>query len=115
MHELALADRMVQTAVKIAHERRLTHVGVLHLRLGQRAGVTCEALRYACRIVSDGTLLAETRLEIEEVPVVTRCPNCCTQVKLPDPYLLICPICGSPTTEIIQGKELEIVSVSGDS
>ena len=49
--------------------------------------------------------------QIEELPVVVYCPDCDVQSTLPGVQQFRCDCCGRPTAQIIQGKELEIISL----
>jgi len=48
---------------------------------------------------------------IEEVPIVVYCPQCEAQSTLASMQSFCCSECGTPTGEIVQGKELEVVAL----
>jgi hydrogenase nickel incorporation protein HypA/HybF len=112
MHELSMAYSLVETAVAAARANNISQVDSVHLRLGQLAGVVKEALLFAYEIATENTLLAGSSLEIEELPIVVLCPQCQSEQTLVQAQYLCCPICGTPTAQIIQGKEIEIVSLT---
>lgn len=112
MHELSIACSIVETAVTTARENNVTKVDAVHLKLGQLSGVIKEALLFAYDIATENTLLAGSTLEIEEVPVVVWCPHCQQEQPLPNAQYLCCPICNTPTAQIIQGREMELVSLT---
>jgi len=99
----------------MAQEEAEKHGGAqviaVHLKLGALSGVVKEALLSAYELARDDTPLQGSRLVIEEVPVVVLCPNC----KLPRPVssvqLFCCAECGTPSSEIVHGKELEVVAL----
>ena len=112
MHELSIAYRLVETAVVAARENNVIRVDAVHLKLGQLAGVVKESLLFAYDIATKNTVLAGSTLEIEELPVVVICPNCQQKRSLPNVQYLCCPICNTPTAQIIQGREIELVSLT---
>ena len=59
----------------------------------------------------DDTPLRGSRLVIEDVPVIVFCPNCNVKRPLSSIQLFCCGECGTPTSEIVQGKELEVVAL----
>ncbi|MCB0155568.1 MAG: hydrogenase maturation nickel metallochaperone HypA [Anaerolineae bacterium] len=111
MHELSIAYNLVEIAGQAALEVNAKKVDVVNLRLGALSGVVKEALLFSYDIVIEDTILAGSRLEIEELPVVVHCPRCGVNSTLPGIQLFRCSQCGEPTADIVQGKELDIVSL----
>jgi len=110
MHELSIAMSIVEMAQEEALERGV-RVNAVHLKLGAMSGVVKEALLSSYEMACDDTPLRGSRLVIEEVPVIVFCPNCNTQRSLSSVQLFCCRECGTPTSEIVQGKELEVVAL----
>lgn len=110
MHELSIAMSIVEVAEEEA-ERRGIQIEAVHIRLGALAGVVKEALLSCYEIVCDDTPLQGSRLVVEDVPVVILCATCKAQRSLSSMQLFCCPECGTPSSEIVQGKELEIVAL----
>ena len=111
MHELSIAYSLVEIADKAAREAQATKVDAVNLRLGALSGVVKDALLFGYDVVTKDTLLEGSSLQIEELPVVVFCSRCQVQTTLPNTYQFRCGQCGEPTAHIIQGKELEIVSL----
>jgi hydrogenase nickel incorporation protein HypA/HybF len=111
MHELSIAMSIVEMAEEEADQRGGVHVSAVHLKLGALSGVVKEALLSAYEVACDDTALKGSRLVIEEVPVVVFCSNCQTQRPLSSVQLFCCAECGTPTAEIVQGKEIEVVAL----
>ncbi len=86
-------------------------VSEVHLRLGRLAGVVQESLHFGYDIVTQDTLLAGSRLVIEELPIIIFCPTCDREVQLPGIQSFRCPNCGTPSGDIRQGQELELHSI----
>jgi hydrogenase nickel incorporation protein HypA/HybF len=110
MHELSIAMSIVEMAQEEAQERGV-RVNAVHLKLGAMSGVVKEALLSSYEMACDDTPLQGSRLVIEDVPVVVFCPNCNVQRPLSSVQLFCCGECGTPTSEIVQGKELEVVAL----
>ena len=108
MHELSIALNLVEIAESAAREQNVTHVEAVHLRLGVFSGVMPESLEFAYDVVTQGTMLAGSRLIIEEQPLVIYCPLCQLERKLDTIQSLECPVCGIASNEIRQGQEIEI-------
>ena len=110
MHELSIAMSIVEIAEEEA-ERRNARIEAVHLKLGALSGVVKEALFSCYEMACEGTPLKGSRLIVEDVPVVVFCANCNARKPLGSMQLFCCPACGSPASEIVQGKELEVVAL----
>jgi len=111
MHELSIALSMIEMASEEAARHGAGRVNALHLKLGQLSGVVKEALTFSFEIACDGTPLEGAQLVIEDVPVVIHCVHCETLEVIESIQDLRCPRCGELAPEIIQGRELELVSL----
>lgn len=110
MHELSIAMSIVEMAQEEA-ERRKVQVDAVHLKLGALSGVVKDALLSCYEMACENTPLQGSRLVIKEVPVVIFCPSCQAQRPLSSVQLFCCSECGAPSSEVVQGKELEVVAL----
>jgi hydrogenase nickel incorporation protein HypA/HybF len=110
MHELSIALSIVELAEEEA-ERRGVPIDAVHLKLGALSGVVKAALLSCYAMACENTPLQGSRLVVEEVPVVIFCPGCQAQRPLSSVQLFCCPQCGTPCSEIVQGRELEVVAL----
>lgn len=111
MHELSIACSIVETAEEALQNVSEQRVKIVRLKIGKLSGVVKDALLFSFDIAAQNSLLAGAKLEIEEVPVVVRCNACEKNIELGHPPIFRCPTCNEPTPDILQGRELEIVSL----
>jgi len=111
MHELSIAMSIVEMAEEESDQRGGARVSAVHLKLGALAGVVKAALLSSYEMASEGTVLQGSRLMIEELPVVAHCPKCLAPRTLDSPQWFICPVCKSPVSEIVQGRELQVFAL----
>ncbi len=111
MHELSIAMSIIEIAEAESERRGGLHVSAVHLRLGLLSGVVKDALLFAYEIARNDTPLADSRLVVEEVPGLIYCPACDARRPMSSPEWFCCSECGSLASEIVQGKELEVVSL----
>jgi hydrogenase nickel incorporation protein HypA/HybF len=111
MHELSIAMSMIEMASEEAARRGGVQVSAIHLRLGPLSGVVREALLFSYEVACDGTPLEGSRLVIEDVPVVVFCPACSGERTLASVQRFCCPDCGTPTAQVVGGRELEVVAL----
>jgi hydrogenase nickel incorporation protein HypA/HybF len=114
MHELSIAMSIVDLAREESGRMGGVQIRAVHLRLGLLSGVVKEALLSSYEIACEDTPLAGSRLVVEEMPVVVFCPNCNGQRPVHSTQMLCCSECGTPTGNIVQGKELVVVGLEVD-
>lgn len=102
-----MAVSLVELACEKAQALGDVRVEALHLRLGALSGVVREALVFSFDVAAAGTPLAGARLEIEDVPLTVRCPRCVEERELAG-FPLVCPVCATPTPEVVAGRDLEL-------
>jgi hydrogenase nickel incorporation protein HypA/HybF len=111
MHELSIAMSIVEMAEEEAERRGCARIQAVHLRLGLLSGVVKEALVSSYEMACEATALEGSRLVIEEVPVEVFCPECQARRPVRSIQWFCCPECGTPTADVMQGKELEVVAL----
>ena len=110
MPELSIAMRIVDMAQEEA-ELRDVKIDAVHLELGPLSGVVAEALFFSYEMACSGTQLEGSKLVIKEVPIVVYCPVCKVQKTLSSMQWFRCPECGTPTADVIHGRELVITGL----
>jgi hydrogenase nickel incorporation protein HypA/HybF len=76
MHELSIANAILDAVRKEAEKRPGAHVTEVGVRIGALAGVELEALRFGFDVLVRGSDLDPLALVIEPVPRRQRCPQC---------------------------------------
>ncbi|HYM76729.1 MAG TPA: hydrogenase maturation nickel metallochaperone HypA [Candidatus Dormibacteraeota bacterium] len=110
MHELSIAMSIVDAATDEAKQRGV-QVSAVHLRLGALSGVVKDALLFSYEVACQDTPLEGSRLIVEDVPVVVFCARCKDARTLESVQSFSCPVCGVPTMDVRQGKELEVFAL----
>jgi len=111
MHELSIAMSMIEMATEEAAKRGGVQVNAVHLKLGPLSGVVKEALLFSYEVACQGTPLEGSQLIIEDVPVVVYCPTCQAETSPVSLQQFCCSVCDTPTPQVLQGKELEVVAL----
>lgn len=107
MHELSIAESILDIVTAEAVKHRAPTVTAIKLRFGEFTGVVREALEFAFEIARRGTVAERAVLEIEWVPLETRCPGCGLTVRPREDLSLMCKRCGKPV-EILSGREMQV-------
>ncbi len=106
MHELAVTESIIEQVAAAAGESRVVS---LRLEIGKLSGVVADSIRFCFELVSDGTPLAEARLDIDELAGAGACATCGSTFPL-EHRILLCP-CGSADVHVVSGDELRIRSM----
>lgn len=110
MHELSIAQSIVETVCETARCEGTTQVLSIQLELGLLSGVIKEALEFCFPLASQSTCAENARLDIREIPAFASCPACSQSFELFE-FLLVCPECGHFPVTVSSGDRLRIASV----
>jgi hydrogenase nickel incorporation protein HypA/HybF len=112
MHEMSIAMAVIGQ-VEEAAERAggVTAVLSVRLQVGELAGVVPDALSFCFELACAGTVLEGAELVTDTVPGRARCTPCAHEWAVGMPPLLSCPLCDGGTTDLLSGRELQIVGV----
>ena len=119
MHELSIAQSLVELIEDELIADRVTdsvtpavfHVGRVIIKVGVLSGVIPEALASAFPVAVSRSAIRGATLSIEEIPVTVFCQTCNARRELSSPQRLRCPVCDTPTPDVVGGRELELVSI----
>jgi hydrogenase nickel incorporation protein HypA/HybF len=112
MHELSIAMSIV-AAVQEESERLggAKAVEAVHLRLGALSGVVEDALVFSYSLAIADTALEGSKLVIEDVPITVMCPTCDGERPVVSIQQMCCATCGTPSGEVLQGRELLVTGL----
>ena len=114
MHELSIASSIVDTVLLEVDKRNLKIVSLISMRIGALTDIVPDSLQFGFEMMTKDTILENTELKIESIPVKGRCNNCHNDFEVFE-YIFICPNCASVDLDIHQGNELEIAFIETDS
>lgn len=112
MHEMSLAEGVLQLIEDAARAQDFRRVKTVWLEIGQLAGVEVEAMRFCFDAVTRGSIAEGAALEIVAPPGQAWCMPCSATVTLAGADAA-CPHCGCYQLQITGGtdmrlKELEV-------
>lgn len=111
MHELSLCRSIYGIVDGAREDRPVTSV---HLQVGRLRQVVPETLEYCWAMVTEGSPLAGSTLDIDHVPVVLDCRDCAERTTVEEVLLLTCAGCGSGNIVMVTGEELLVTSIDVD-
>jgi hydrogenase nickel incorporation protein HypA/HybF len=107
VHELSICSSIAEIAARHADGRSVERISVL---IGHFRQVVPTTLTFCWELVTEGTDLSGSELEVIDVPAVIRCRACTHEHELSEPVLQ-CPRCSSFDVELTAGEELQVLSL----
>ena len=111
MHELSIAESIVESVTAALAGYPGAKVREVRLRVGALQSVVPESLEFCWDLAVERTVLAGARLQIAVLPVVVHCSGCGADAELAGVQSFRCPSCGEQCSDVRAGRELEIDSV----
>jgi len=110
MHELAIAQNIVEIVQESVPKAKVPSVKFVKMRIGKLAGVVPDSLDFCFSAIISGTELQGARLQIDHIPTIGRCKTCTTDFKMEE-YAFFCPTCESVDITLVSGTELEVSEI----
>ena len=107
MHEMSLADGVLQVIEDSASVNGFSRVKTVWLEIGALAGVEVEAMRFCFDAVVKNTLADGAKLEIIATEGQGRCHTCNKTVPVRQRYDP-CPLCGGYQVQATGGMEMRV-------
>jgi hydrogenase nickel incorporation protein HypA/HybF len=114
VHELAIAQNVLDVVLEESRRHRLVQVTSIRIQVGTLAAVVPDALSFCFEMISQHTLAAGARLDIETIPAVARCSECRETFTIED-HVFACPRCREPAIDLVSGRELLVASLEGET
>lgn len=111
MHEIGVAQRMVEIAVAAGSANGGGKIIALRLLLGTLTCVDPATLSFAFTVAARGTPAEGARLDVERVAAVLRCAACGRDEAR---ELLTACSCGAHGGDVVRGRELRLDAVDLD-
>ena len=115
MHEYSLVEGVLDSVIPAAEKAGADRIVCVRLRVGDMTEVVQESLDFMWGICCEqrGPMVEGCRLEVEYVYPRSACLKCGHEFEH-DRFHLKCPECGSASTMLLSGRELEIASMDVD-
>ncbi len=110
MHELSIAQNILDIVRESVPPKELPDVRTVKLRLGDLAGVVPDSLEFSFTVLTADTPLRNAKLHFDHIPFMVTC-NACGKNFTNEIGFVLCPSCGSADTKILSGLELQVVEI----
>lgn len=110
MHELSIAQSILDTVIEEAENNQAKRVTAIHLRIGELTAIVEEALTFSFEILAENSLAEGAAIKVTTIPWTIRCSDCSNEYRVID-GLPTCPRCQRAGGETITGRELQILEM----
>lgn len=107
MHEMSLAEGILQIVEDAAAKQAFRKVTEVRLEIGALSGVEPEALTFCLEVVFRGSVAEGARVELERLPGQGYCLDCGETVAVNALYDA-CPKCGGYQVQATGGAEMRV-------
>jgi hydrogenase nickel incorporation protein HypA/HybF len=111
MHELSIAQSIVEAVEAKATECNATHVKGVRLKIGEANSIVTDSLTFCFEMLTSlEPTLAGAQLLIDTVPHRAHCRHCNKEFAIVN-FVAQCPTCQEWSSEVVSGNELQIVEM----
>jgi hydrogenase nickel incorporation protein HypA/HybF len=107
MHEMSLAEGVLQLIEDAARAQEFSKVTTVWLEIGQLSGVEVEAMKFCFDAVTRDSIAEGAALEIVATPGTGWCMQCSQTVPMQEVFGE-CPQCGSHQMQVTGGTEMRV-------
>lgn len=107
MHEMSLAEGVLQLIEDAARAQEFSKVTTVWLEIGQLSGVEVEAMKFCFDAVVRDSIAYGAVLEIVATPGTGWCMQCSQTVPMQEVFGE-CPQCGSHQMQVTGGTEMRV-------
>lgn len=110
MHELGIAQSILEIAREHVPSEDVGRVALIRVRLGPLCGVVGDSLAFCFEALVSDSPFPGARLVIEAVPLVGRCLDCNRTVESTE-WIPSCPHCLAGRLQIERGDDLSVSQI----
>jgi hydrogenase nickel incorporation protein HypA/HybF len=107
MHEMSLAEGILQIVEEAAARQGFKRVREVRLEIGALSGVEVDALSFCLDVVLKGSVAEGARVAVERLPGQGYCLGCGKSVEIQALYDA-CPRCGSYQVQATGGTQMRV-------
>ncbi len=111
MHELAIAEQIVQVVMTHVESHHIKHVTAVRIQVGEATGVVADSLTFSFEMIaSSAPELVGAKLLIDTVPYRAVCRHCHKEFQVKH-FIVQCPTCETWEADVISGKEFKVLDM----
>ena len=113
MHELAVTKGLLKICLEEGEKHKIKKIRKINIKVGELTDLLPACIEYYFNIVSKDTIVENTKINVENIPVEIKCNECgYSGVLGKNNY--VCPKCKGIVYEITKGKEFYLDTMEVD-
>ena len=113
MHEFSLAQNVVEIVEEAVTSHNASRATLVVIEIGKLSGVEIEAFKTAMEALQPGTLMEGAEIDYDIKEGLAKCQKCGSSFSANNLFTP-CPDCGTYHSDIVQGKELLVKSLTAE-
>jgi hydrogenase nickel incorporation protein HypA/HybF len=114
MHELSIAQNIIEIVKDYVPEKDYKDVKSIMLKIGEMSGIVADSLEFCFEAIKIDTPLSNSKLVIEKIPFMLFCNKCKSETS--NTFgVRICDKCGETDTYVVSGTDMKITEIELDS
>jgi hydrogenase nickel incorporation protein HypA/HybF len=110
MHELSIAQNIIEIVQENLGRDQKDLVKIVRVKVGKLTNILVESLEFSFEALTTDTNLAGAILEIEQLPLTTKCQDC-GHLDSHEDFIFQCSACKSTQIKIVSGSELMVSEI----
>ncbi len=111
MHELSIAQSIVEAVEEQAIKSQATKVKSVRLQIGDAVGIVTDSLSFCFEMLTSlEPTLAGAQLLIDFVPHRAHCSNCNQEFSVVN-FVVQCPLCLKWDSQVVSGTEFKLLEM----
>jgi len=112
MHELSIAEGLIEQILTVAKENGIVHIEEVEIETGILKQIIPDVMQEAFKAVTKDTIAENAILKIAEVPALARCSLCRKEFE-PELNNFLCPKCMKADVVTLKGNDIILKAVTG--
>lgn len=113
MHEMSIALSILEIVKNEAQKAKSQKVTEIVMDIGSLSGVEVEALKFAMKACLTEDIVANCKVKIHTIAAYSACNECFKEFECKNLFS-VCPHCGSYSSKLIKGQEMQVKSIVVD-
>lgn len=110
MHELSLAQSILDVVNEHLPCDGKTNVKFIKIRVGKLSNILTDSLKFCFDALKKDSRFAKTELIIRTIPLTIQCKTCGERSSIND-LTFTCPVCSSINIQVVNGNDLSIEEI----
>ena len=110
MHEMGLAQNILDIALNTASQHNVKKITKITIRAGKLRGIVPDQLSFCFGFVAKDTIAEGTELVVNSLPIKVKCKDCQKEFSVEE-FKFICPDCEGEDIDVLQGMELLVENI----